>query len=94
MTELEEVAESIYLAHHECWPITRKQAEALAWVHCYHETQQVQDGVADALMVINNRKELVLEETVLTPNSTHHCPNCGREEVPGWGDCDCYNHPE
>lgn len=20
------------------------------------------------------------------------CPNCGREEVPGWGDCDCYNH--
>ncbi|QWS69990.1 hypothetical protein [Pseudomonas phage K4] len=21
------------------------------------------------------------------------CPKCGREEVPGWGDCDCYNHP-
>lgn len=22
------------------------------------------------------------------------CPNYGREEVPGWGDCDCYNHPQ
>lgn len=22
------------------------------------------------------------------------CPNCGREETPGWGDCDCYNYPD
>ena len=55
MTELEEVAESIYLAHQECWPLTRKQAEALAWVYCYHETQTIQDGVAEALMAYNTK---------------------------------------
>lgn len=25
-------------------------------------------------------------------NNTARCPKCGREEVPGWGDCDCYNY--
>ena len=82
MTELEEVAESIYLAHQECWPLNRKQAEALAWVYCYHETYQVQDGVADALMTINGR-EVVEGDEPETPNNTQPCPNCNREIVPG-----------
>ena len=55
MTELDEVAHAIYEKHKECWPITRKQAEALAWVYCYHETQTIQDGVAEALMVYNSK---------------------------------------
>lgn len=25
-------------------------------------------------------------------SNTARCPNCGREVVPGWGDCDFYNH--
>lgn len=25
---------------------------------------------------------------------TASIPGCGREEVPGWGDCDCYNHSQ
>lgn len=53
MTELEEVAQVIYEKDKDCWPLTRKQAEALAWAHCAHETQQVQDGIADALMELN-----------------------------------------
>ena len=93
MTELEEVAESIYLTHQECWPLNRKQAEALAWVYCYHETYQVQDGVADALMTINGRK-VVEDDEPETPNNTQPCPNCNREIVPGWGDCDYYNHSD
>lgn len=93
MTELDEVAEAIYLAHQECWPVTRKQAEALAWVYCHHETQQIQDGVADVLMTINSR-EIVEDDLPETTSNTQPCPNCGREIVPGWGDCDCYNHPD
>ena len=92
MTELEEVAEYIYLAHQKLWPLTRKQAETLAWVECHHETQQVQDDVADILMTFNARDvPLANEESTAT---TQRCPNCGREEVPGWGDCDCYNHSD
>lgn len=54
MTEADEVAASIYEKHKECWPVTRKQAEALAWVYLYKESQQVQDNVADALMELNH----------------------------------------
>jgi hypothetical protein len=53
MSEADEVAASIYEKHTECWPLTRKQAEALAWVYLHHESQQVQDSVADALMELN-----------------------------------------
>ena len=53
MSEADEVAAAIYEQHHICWPITRAQAVALAWVHLYHESQQVQDNVADALMELN-----------------------------------------
>lgn len=56
MSEADEIAESIYQKHQECWPVTRKQAEALAWVYLYHESQQVQDNVADALMELNQRR--------------------------------------
>lgn len=28
----------------------------------------------------------------MVDGNVSRCPNCGREEVPGWGDCDCYNH--
>lgn len=53
MTEADEVAASIYEKHKECWPVTRKQAEALAWVYLNHESEQMQDNVADALMELN-----------------------------------------
>jgi hypothetical protein len=56
MTELDECAASIYEKHRECWPLTRKQAEALAWVYFHHETQTIQDGVADALMTLNPKE--------------------------------------
>ena len=51
MTELEEVAQAIYEKHSCLWPLTRKQAEALAWVELpIKESQQILDGVTDALM--------------------------------------------
>lgn len=53
MTELDEVAQAIYEKHKECWPISRKQAEALVWIYLTQETQQIQDGVVDALMEFN-----------------------------------------
>lgn len=56
MSEADEVAASIFEKHQECWPLTRKQAEALAWVYMYHDTQQVQDAVADALLDLNQKE--------------------------------------
>ena len=53
MSETDELAAAIYEMHKECWPVNRKQAEALAWVYLYHESQQIQDNVADALMELN-----------------------------------------
>ena len=54
MTELEEVAQAIYKKHSCLWPLTRKQADALAWVELPEgESQQILDGVADALMDLN-----------------------------------------
>lgn len=57
MTELEELAQAIYEKHACLWPLTRKQADALAWVELPHgESQQVINGVADALMALNPKE--------------------------------------
>ena len=54
MTELEEVAQAIYEKHSCLWPLTRKQADALAWVELPEgESQQILDGVSDSLMEFN-----------------------------------------
>ena len=56
MTELEEVAQAIYEKHACLWPLTRRQANALAWVELpERESQQILDGVADALMALNSK---------------------------------------
>lgn len=57
MTELEEVAHAIYEKHAYLWPLTRKQADSLAWIELPRgETQQIIDGVADALMTFNTKE--------------------------------------
>ena len=53
MSEADEVAASLYAKHKASWPLTRKEAEALAKAYLSHETYQVQDNVADALMNLN-----------------------------------------
>ena len=54
MTELQEVAQAIYKKHSCLWPLTRKQANTLAWVELPEgESQQILDGVSDALMEFN-----------------------------------------
>ena len=59
MTELEEVAQAIYEKHACLWPLTRKQADALAWVELPQgEAQQIIDGVADALLALNPKESL------------------------------------
>ena len=58
MTELEEVAQAIYEKHSCLWPLTRKQANALAWVELPEkESQQILDGVTDALMSFNPKDD-------------------------------------
>lgn len=57
MTELEEVAQAIYEKHYCLWPLTRKQADALAWVELPERTsQQTLEGLADALMALNSKE--------------------------------------
>jgi hypothetical protein len=54
MTELDEVAEAIHNKYPNLWPLTRKQAETLAWVELpVHEADAIVKGVADALMQFN-----------------------------------------
>lgn len=54
MTELEEVAQAIYKKHFCLWPLTRKQANALAWVELPQRvSQQILDDVSDSLMEFN-----------------------------------------
>jgi hypothetical protein len=53
MSEADEVAASIYEKHKASWPLTRKEAVALAKAYLSHESQQVQDNVTDALMELN-----------------------------------------
>lgn len=56
MTELEEVAQAIYDKHSCLWPLTRKKAEALAWIELpKDESEHVINGVADALMKFNQK---------------------------------------
>ena len=56
MTELDEVAASIYEKHKESWPITRREAQALVFLYLREETKQLQDNVVDALMELNNEQ--------------------------------------
>lgn len=56
MTEADEIAQAIYEKDKVCWPLNRKQAEALAWVYMEPGTpQQMLDNVIDALMELNNK---------------------------------------
>jgi len=56
MTELDEVAASIYERHKESWPVTRREAQALVFLYLREETKQLQDNVVDALMELNNEQ--------------------------------------
>lgn len=54
MTEADEIAAAIYDQDKVCWPLTRKEAEALAWVYLENgATQQMIDNVIDALLELN-----------------------------------------
>lgn len=62
MTEADECADMVYQRHMDIYPIDLKMAKALAYVYFSHESEQIRDNVADALLALNARSEEALNQ--------------------------------
>lgn len=62
MTEADECADMVFQRHMDIYPIDQKMASALAYVYFSHETDQVQDNIADSLLTLNARVEEELNQ--------------------------------